>query len=142
MVLSKLREPDEIELELRHIHEAILYEQSSGKSTLRQMWSDKSIRKRLLLAVWMNFGQQITGQGSLSSHSGKKFQLRRRTFLKSVHFLRESRKHPHNRDLPHHSNLRTNQVLSMKLITSFTLNNESINSCHPSNKGPDFILRY
>ena len=68
--LRKVRKPDEIELELRHIQEAIVYEQSQGKSTLRQMWNDKSIRKRLFMVLWMNFGQQITGQGSLSSYSG------------------------------------------------------------------------
>lgn len=68
--LAVIREPEEIARELRQIQEAILYEKSSDKSTVKQMWVNKSIRKRLFMAIWMNFGQQITGQGSLSSYSG------------------------------------------------------------------------
>lgn len=51
------------------IREAIEFEKEAISSNYSALWKDKSIRHRLILALILNAGQQITGQGSLNSYS-------------------------------------------------------------------------
>ncbi|GAM33559.1 hypothetical protein TCE0_011r00538 [Talaromyces pinophilus] len=68
--LRRVRETEEeVEEELTHIRGALEYEKEAISSTYSALWKDKSIRKRLLLALIINAGQQLTGQGSLNSYS-------------------------------------------------------------------------
>jgi hypothetical protein len=68
--LRRVRETEEeVEEELTHIRGALEYEKEAISSTYSALWKDKSIRKRLLLALVINAGQQLTGQGSLNSYS-------------------------------------------------------------------------
>jgi MFS family permease len=65
---------DEVEQELLEIREAIEYEREAISSNYSALWKDKSLRKRMALALILNAGQQITGQGSLNSYSTKIYQ--------------------------------------------------------------------
>lgn len=56
------------------IREALEYEKEAISSNYSALWKDKSLRKRMLLALVINAGQQITGQGSLNSYSTKIYQ--------------------------------------------------------------------
>jgi hypothetical protein len=90
--LRKFRDTeDEIETEILEMREAMEYEAQQTKGTsiwrvYKQIWSDKSLRWRMFLAVSLPFppskcakssscsvlhnaGQQLTGQGSLNSYS-------------------------------------------------------------------------
>ncbi|KAI5361234.1 Putative major facilitator, sugar transporter, major facilitator superfamily [Septoria linicola] len=68
--LSKIRATEqEVEDEVLMIREALEFEKEAISSSYSALWKDRSIRKRLLLAVIMNAGQQITGQGSLNTYS-------------------------------------------------------------------------
>lgn len=68
--LRRVRDTEEeVEEELTHIRGALEYEKEAISSTYSALWKDKSIRKRLLLALVINAGQQLTGQGSLNSYS-------------------------------------------------------------------------
>ncbi|KAK6526645.1 hypothetical protein TWF694_005226 [Orbilia ellipsospora] len=68
--LRKVRETEEeVETELLQIKQAIEYEKHVIDGRYAPLWKDRSIRKRLLLAFVLNFGQQVTGQGSLNSYS-------------------------------------------------------------------------
>lgn len=68
--LRRVRETEEeVEEELTHIRGALEYEKEAISSSYSALWKDKSIRKRLLLALVINAGQQLTGQGSLNSYS-------------------------------------------------------------------------
>ncbi|KAL4873654.1 hypothetical protein BDV12DRAFT_159352 [Aspergillus spectabilis] len=70
--LAKVRETDEeVEDELLRIREALEYEKEAISSNYSALWKDKSLRKRMILALIINAGQQITGQGSLNSYSTK-----------------------------------------------------------------------
>lgn len=51
------------------IREAIEFEKEAISSNYSALWKDRSIRKRLIIALILNAGQQITGQGSLNSYS-------------------------------------------------------------------------
>lgn len=64
---------EEAEEELQSIMQAIEYERTSKDTSAgySALWKDKSVRKRLLLALGMNAGQQLTGQGSLTTYSTK-----------------------------------------------------------------------
>jgi MFS family permease len=53
------------------IREAIEYEKEAISGNYSALWKDKSLRKRMYLALILNAGQQITGQGSLNSYSTK-----------------------------------------------------------------------
>jgi MFS family permease len=67
-----VRETDEeVEEELLRIREALEYEKEAISSNYSALWKDKSLRKRMVLALIMNAGQQVTGQGSLNSYSTK-----------------------------------------------------------------------
>lgn len=73
--LSRVRDTEEeVDNELLMIREAIEFEKEAISSTYSALWKDKSVRKRLLLALIINAGQQITGQGSLNSYSTKIYQ--------------------------------------------------------------------
>lgn len=73
--LSRVRDTEEeIENELLMIREAIEFEKEAISSFYSALWKDKSVRKRLGLALIINAGQQITGQGSLNSYSTKIYQ--------------------------------------------------------------------
>ncbi|KAF1956247.1 general substrate transporter [Byssothecium circinans] len=70
--LAKVRDtPQEVEDELLAIREAIEYEAEAISSGYSALWKDKSIRKRMYIAMIINGGQQITGQGTLNSYSTK-----------------------------------------------------------------------
>ncbi|KAK7536178.1 MFS sugar transporter-like protein [Phyllosticta citribraziliensis] len=73
--LSKVRDTDEaVETEILAIREAIEFEREAISSGYSALWRDRSVRKRLLLALVLNAGQQITGQGSLNSYSTLVYQ--------------------------------------------------------------------
>lgn len=60
---------EEVELELLQMREAIEFEAEAISSSYSALWKDKSIRKRMGIALVLNAGQQITGQGSLNTYS-------------------------------------------------------------------------
>ncbi len=62
---------EQAEIEFKSITQAIEFERTSEatSSGYLALWKDKSVRKRLLLAIGMNAGQQLTGQGSLTTYS-------------------------------------------------------------------------
>ncbi|KAJ5166929.1 uncharacterized protein N7482_005710 [Penicillium canariense] len=62
---------EEVEEEIMQIREAIEYEKEAISGNYSALWKDKSLRKRMYLALVLNAGQQITGQGSLNSYSTK-----------------------------------------------------------------------
>jgi MFS family permease len=65
---------EEVEDEILQIREAIEYEKEAISGNYSALWKDKSLRKRMLLALVINAGQQLTGQGSLNSYSTKIYQ--------------------------------------------------------------------
>ena len=68
--LRKIRDTEqEVEDEILVIREALEYEKEAISSTYKALWIDPSVRKRLLIAMLINVGQQLTGQGSLNSYS-------------------------------------------------------------------------
>ncbi|CAG8907747.1 unnamed protein product [Penicillium egyptiacum] len=73
--LQRVRDSEvEVEQELLEIREAIEYEKEAISSNYSALWKDKSLRKRMGLALVLNAGQQVTGQGSLNSYSTKIYQ--------------------------------------------------------------------
>ncbi|KAK7549487.1 MFS sugar transporter-like protein [Phyllosticta citricarpa] len=73
--LSRVRDTDQaVEDEIFAIREAIEFEREAISSGYAALWRDRSVRKRLLLALVLNAGQQITGQGSLNSYSTLVYQ--------------------------------------------------------------------
>jgi MFS family permease len=73
--LRRVRETEEeVEEEILRIREALEYEKEAISSNYSALWKDKSLRKRMLLALVINAGQQVTGQGSLNSYSTKIYQ--------------------------------------------------------------------
>ena len=71
--LLKIRDTEEeVEQEIMEIKEALEYEKTQsggGFRAYKLFWTDKSIRWRFFLALVINAGQQLTGQGSLNSYS-------------------------------------------------------------------------
>ncbi|KAK6542906.1 hypothetical protein TWF694_006845 [Orbilia ellipsospora] len=68
--LRLVRDTDEeVEEEIAQVQQAIQFEKETLDGSYAPLWKDKSLRKRLLLAAVINFGQQVTGQGSLNSYS-------------------------------------------------------------------------
>lgn len=65
------------------IREAIEFEKEAISSNYSALWKDKSIRHRLILALILNAGQQVTGQGSLNSYSS----ISTSSFSRSFHPL-------------------------------------------------------
>ena len=73
--LRRVRDSEEeVEDEILRIREAIEYEKEAISGNYSALWKDKSLRKRMLLALVINAGQQLTGQGSLNSYSTKIYQ--------------------------------------------------------------------
>ncbi|KAE8351515.1 general substrate transporter [Aspergillus coremiiformis] len=72
--LQRIREPEEVEEELLKIREAIEYEKEAISGSYAALWKDKSLRKRMALALIINAGQQVTGQGTLNTYSTKIYQ--------------------------------------------------------------------
>jgi MFS family permease len=73
--LRRVRDSEEeVEQELLMIREALEYEKEAISSNYSALWKDKSLRKRMMLALVINAGQQLTGQGSLNSYSTKIYQ--------------------------------------------------------------------
>ncbi|KAJ5612231.1 MFS sugar transporter-like protein [Penicillium lagena] len=68
--LRRVRLEEEVEDELNEIRAAVLYEQEKTKGSYKQLIVNKSYRKRLILAIIMNIGQQFSGIGALSQYSG------------------------------------------------------------------------
>jgi MFS family permease len=68
--LRRVRPTDEeVEEEITTIREAIEFEAEAISSGYSALWKDKSVRKRMIIAMIINGGQQITGQGTLNSYS-------------------------------------------------------------------------
>ena len=65
---------EEVEQELLQIREALEYEKEAISSNYSALWKDKSLRKRMGLALVINAGQQLTGQGTLNTYSTKIYQ--------------------------------------------------------------------
>ncbi|CAI6334740.1 unnamed protein product [Periconia digitata] len=73
--LSKVRDDREaVRIEMSDITRAMQYEKENISSGYSALWKDPSVRKRLLLAIVLNIGQQLTGQGSLNNYSTKIYQ--------------------------------------------------------------------
>jgi hypothetical protein len=73
--LSRVRDTEQdVADELLMIREAIEFEKEAISSSYSALWKDRSVRKRFGLALVINAGQQITGQGSLNSYSTKIYQ--------------------------------------------------------------------
>lgn len=68
--LRRIRDTEEeVEVEITTIREAIEFEAEAISSGYSALWKDKSIRKRMYIAMIVNGGQQITGQGTLNTYS-------------------------------------------------------------------------
>ncbi|KAH7196852.1 general substrate transporter [Fusarium flagelliforme] len=68
--LRRIRETDEeVEEEVLGIQAAIEYEKEAISPGYRALFKDPSIRKRFGIAVVLNVGQQLTGQGTLNTYS-------------------------------------------------------------------------
>ena len=68
--LRKVRDTEqEVEDEVLTIREAITYEKEVVSGSYLALWKDPSVRKRLLLAIVINMGQQLSGQGTLTTYS-------------------------------------------------------------------------
>jgi MFS family permease len=63
---------EEIEEELTAIRDAVKYEREAlyhGKKAYLALWKDLSLRRRMLIVLVLNVGQQLCGQGTLASFS-------------------------------------------------------------------------
>jgi MFS family permease len=68
--LTRIRDTEqEVDDEIVTIREALEYEAEAISSGYAALWKDKSIRKRMYIAMIINAGQQITGQGTLNTYS-------------------------------------------------------------------------
>ncbi|KAL0944511.1 sugar transporter [Colletotrichum truncatum] len=68
--LSRIRsDPGQVQMEIQEISAAIAYEKTTISGQWAPLWKDKTVRRRFLLAVGLNIGQQFTGQGSLTTYS-------------------------------------------------------------------------
>ncbi|EXK38575.1 hypothetical protein FOMG_06148 [Fusarium oxysporum f. sp. melonis 26406] len=72
-ILLEIRDdPDLIAKEMQDIRQAIAFEKKQTNSTwtrYKLLWTDKSVRRRILLAAAINIGQQLTGNNSLATYS-------------------------------------------------------------------------
>ncbi|EPE28849.1 MFS general substrate transporter [Glarea lozoyensis ATCC 20868] len=68
--LQRLRDsPEDIEFEMQEMHHAMAFEKEAISGAYMPLWTDKTVRYRLMLAIVLNVGQQLTGQGSLNNYS-------------------------------------------------------------------------
>lgn len=73
--LRKVRDTEQdVEDEILVIREALEFEKEAISSGYAALWKDPSVRKRLILALIINAGQQITGQGTLNTYSTKVYK--------------------------------------------------------------------
>ncbi|KAF2855362.1 general substrate transporter [Plenodomus tracheiphilus IPT5] len=73
--LSRVRDdPQVVQQEISDITRALQFEKDEISSGYSALWKDGSVRKRLLLCILLNVGQQLTGQGSLNNYSTKIYQ--------------------------------------------------------------------
>lgn len=68
-LLSLRNSAQDAEHELLTIREAIEYEKEAISTNYTALFKDPSVRKRLILTVILNIGQQLTGQGTLNNYS-------------------------------------------------------------------------
>lgn len=68
--LARVRSVDEVEPELAEIRAAVAYETELRRNSWRQLFYTPTYRRRLILAMIMNWGQQFTGIGAMSNYSG------------------------------------------------------------------------
>ncbi|KAG2182005.1 hypothetical protein INT43_006931 [Umbelopsis isabellina] len=69
--LMRIREPQEVDAELEGIKDAINWERENTTQSYKDLFSEKSVRRRLLVGLVINFGQQITGQAMMTQYSSK-----------------------------------------------------------------------
>ncbi|KAL0088643.1 sugar transporter [Phycomyces blakesleeanus] len=72
--LERTREEDQVVEEFEGIKASIEWEKENSSNSLKELWVDKSIRRRMILGLIMNFGQQLTGQSMMTSYSTKVYQ--------------------------------------------------------------------
>ncbi|KAK2752405.1 hypothetical protein FQN55_007445 [Onygenales sp. PD_40] len=58
-----------VEQEINQMRQAIAFEKENISGSYWPLWTDKAVRKRLILAILLNITQQFTGQGSLNNYS-------------------------------------------------------------------------
>ncbi|KAL9083951.1 MAG: hypothetical protein Q9165_008294 [Trypethelium subeluteriae] len=68
--LRRVRETEQdVEDELLAVREAVEFENEAISGSYAALWKDRTVRKRMYLALIINAGQQITGQGTLNTYS-------------------------------------------------------------------------
>ncbi|KAI9495271.1 sugar transporter [Zychaea mexicana] len=72
--IARVREPEQVDQELNEIKAAIEWEQKHTSNSLKDLWIEKTIRKRMILGMIINFGQQITGQSMMNNYSTKVYE--------------------------------------------------------------------
>ncbi|KAI8141344.1 sugar transporter [Fennellomyces sp. T-0311] len=72
--LLRVREPHEVEPEIEEIQAAIRWEVENTSNSVKDLWIDRSIRKRVFLGLIINFGQQVTGQSMMNNYSTRVYQ--------------------------------------------------------------------
>lgn len=72
-ILQKVRSGS-VEQEAREIQQAMEDEKEAGEVTYKQMFvTDANLRKRLLIAVWLQIAQQLTGVNAFLGYAGTLF---------------------------------------------------------------------
>ncbi|KAH8552097.1 sugar transporter [Umbelopsis sp. PMI_123] len=69
--LLRIREPEEVESELQGIKDAIKWEQENTTQSFRDLFVTASMRRRLIVGLVINFGQQVTGQAMMTQYSSR-----------------------------------------------------------------------
>lgn len=69
-VMATVRAPEDVDLEIEEIEKAVRYEQERPQGSYKQLFFTPSYRRRLILAMIMNVGQQFSGIGSFTNYSG------------------------------------------------------------------------
>ncbi|KAI8068091.1 general substrate transporter [Gongronella butleri] len=67
--LARVREDHEVEPELEEIQAALEWEAMNTTNSIKDLWGERSIRRRMILCLIINFGQQITGQSMMNNYS-------------------------------------------------------------------------
>jgi len=73
--LGRVNPPDDVDGEFEAIVAAVNYERSvinkgdGWMTPYKVLWKDKSVRRRFLVSLWINAGQQACGNGQLNSYS-------------------------------------------------------------------------
>ncbi|KAG2182763.1 hypothetical protein INT44_005743 [Umbelopsis vinacea] len=69
--LLRIREPQEVESELQGIKDAIKWEQENTTQSYKDLFVTPSMRRRLIVGLVINFGQQVTGQAMMTQYSSR-----------------------------------------------------------------------